>query len=436
MGFLSSKPLDNFQPPADKPWRAWLIWFFSSLFYFYEFCLQTSPSVMVPELMQAFKVNASALGNLSACYFYAYCIMQIPVGILLDTFGPRRLLTLACLVCATSSYIFAHTDSLLTAEIARFAMGLGSAFSIISSFKLISLWFPHRRFAMLSGLMVTFGMLGAVFGQRPLAHLVENLGWRSSMDSLAIAGFLLTIVLFFVISDGARFETYKRQHSNDFSWHALKEILQRGQTWYTAIYAGLLFAPIAAFGELWGVPYLTETYHLPRTTAASFISLIFIGFAIGSPLMGWLSEKIDKRACLLWGGFIGALISIVLLLTVHSALAAPFYLFGFGLFASNFMLAFTVAKEVNPEQYTGTAMGFLNTINNLGPSLLQPLIGLALDYKWHGALLADGTRIYSTHDYERAAILIIIDLLLAMLFLFFIKVPTKFNHDHSSTTAH
>src|SRR3954452_7317306 len=102
----------------NKP-QPWLIWGLASFFYFYENCLQVSPGVMVPELMRTFAVNAAALGNMAAFYFYAYAGMQIPVGVLTDRYGVRCLLSLAIAICALGSLIFGLAHSLTSAEIGR-----------------------------------------------------------------------------------------------------------------------------------------------------------------------------------------------------------------------------------------------------------------------------------------------------------------------------
>ena len=151
---MTSKTIEHIE--AGSKSYAWIVWACSALFFFYEFCLQSSPSVMVPELMQAFHVDASHLGKLSAYYFYAYALMQLPVGLLLDRFGPRIMMTVACFICALGAFIFSHTESLIAAEWARFFMGLGSACAFISALKLASLWFPPHRYPLLVGFLLMF----------------------------------------------------------------------------------------------------------------------------------------------------------------------------------------------------------------------------------------------------------------------------------------
>lgn len=409
-----------------SPVKAWLIWALGALFYFYEFALQSSPSVMVPELMQAFHVNSTQLGNLSAFYFYAYAAMQIPVGLLLDRFGPHLLLTLACLVCAIGAFAFAQTNSLGVAEIARFFMGIGSSFAVVSSLKLAALWFPAQRFTLLTGLMVTFGMLGAIFGQTVLAPLVDALGWRHSMIVLAAIGLLLTCLLASVVRNGPRFAALRSSQHTAVSGESLKAILSSRQAWLMAVYGGLMFAPTVAFGELWGVPYLVHVFSVPRSTAALIVSLIFVGWAVGSPVFGLLCDHFQKRSPFMWLAPIACLGCLSIILFVEPL---PLWLIAtllglFGFFSSAFLAVFPLLKESNPEHATGTAMGFLNTLNEFGPALLQPFFGWLLDRHWTGEM-ANGIRIYSIHTYHQASLALLGVLATAALLMVFIRTqPT------------
>ena len=157
--------------PLQKPSaKSWVVWFFAVSFYFYEFMIQVSPGVMAQDLMHDFGIRATGLGNLSAYYFYSYASMQLVVGVLLDSWGPRKLLSLSSIICAVGCYLFAHADSLLQAELSRLLIGAGSACAVISSFKLSTSWFPPRYFGVMTGLTVMTGMLGAIFGEVPLLY--------------------------------------------------------------------------------------------------------------------------------------------------------------------------------------------------------------------------------------------------------------------------
>ena len=168
--------------------HAWGIWLLSAFFMFYKYALEVSPSVMTSTLMSTFKISGAQLGNLAACYFYAYLLLQIPAGLLLDKIGPRKVTTLAIALCAAGSMVFARADTLLVAGIGRFLTGAGAAFAAVNCLKLIANWFPFKQFAFMAGLMMTVAMLGAVGGQAPLASFIDAMDWRYAMEIIGICG--------------------------------------------------------------------------------------------------------------------------------------------------------------------------------------------------------------------------------------------------------
>src|SRR5262247_3345324 len=172
---------------------ALLAWATASVFFFYAWIMRVAPSVMVEELMREFAVGAGVLGNLSAAYFYGYAGMQIPVGLLLDRFGPRRLITVAALCCAGGCVLFATGTTLATVITGRFLIGAAAAFSLVGSMAVAGQWFSPPRFAVLSGLAMAMGMAGGVFGQAPLRVAVEATDWRTTNLTLALGGVIIAV---------------------------------------------------------------------------------------------------------------------------------------------------------------------------------------------------------------------------------------------------
>src|SRR5215475_11719399 len=182
-------------PFDDRPLRVLPLfgWLTGALFFLYAWVLRVAPSVMVEELMRDFAVGAALLGNLSAAYFYGYAGMQIPVGVLLDRFGPRRLITVAALVCAGGCVLFATGTTLATVTAGRFLIGASAAFSLVGSMCIAGQWFSPGRFALFSGLAMAAGMAGGVLGQAPLRLAVEATDWRTTMLMLAAGGVALSV---------------------------------------------------------------------------------------------------------------------------------------------------------------------------------------------------------------------------------------------------
>lgn len=405
---------------STKKLLPWIIWALASSFVFYKYVLEVSPSVMAQELMAAFHLTGAQLGNLAACYFYAYLIMQIPVGLLLDRFAAKHMVTFAILMCALATLIFSSTHNLHTAYFTRILVGLFGAFSAVGTMKLVTLLFPAQRFALLAGLMMTVAMLGAVVGQGPLAFSVLHLGWRHSMLMLAIVGGFLGVAFFL-------FAAHKTEqvphHKNSFKYvlMGLKTICSNRNSWLIAIYSGLAFAPINAFAGLWGIPFLTETYHMARPQMAGIVSLTFIGFAIGCPLSGWFSNRIGKRKIVMLWGTVIALICLCLCLYV----ALPIWLlsclmFIMGFFISFFFLSFAYISELNPQHMAGSSIGFINMFNALCGAVSEPLIGKILDMHWHGKMIA-GARYFGVENYQHALLILPIGMCAAIVLLLLCK---------------
>ncbi len=175
---------------------AWILWGLSCLFLLYEYFLRTAPSVIVPELEAAFGVTAGAIGALSGFYFYVYAPMQIPVGLLMDRFGARRLLTLAAILCGLGGILFGIAPTYWVAAAGRILMGFGSAFAWVGMVYISSHWFRAERLALLIGLGNSAASVGAIIGQGPLALAVAQLGWRLAVAVVGgVAGLLIAVAM-------------------------------------------------------------------------------------------------------------------------------------------------------------------------------------------------------------------------------------------------
>lgn len=414
--------------------RAAVVWGLAALFYLYELMLLVSPSVMVNDLSAEFNTSAEQLGSLSAFYYYAYALMQIPVGLLIDRFGPRKLLTVASVLCAIGCLVFAYSQNLLSAQVGRFIMGLGGSFAVVSCLKLSSMWFPIHRFALLTGLMVAIGMMGGVFGQAPVAKLVMAIGWRdASMIGAGIA-FFMSVLIALIIADHP-FMTPKNQ-SHPLENHdlfaktgpqtisiiaGLKAVMKMPQVWIVSIFAGLMFVPTTGFGQLWGVPYFIERFQIPKDSAAFAVSMIFFGWAIGGPLYGWLSDKIGLRKLPMWFAAVGTLLVLLMIFYLPVSLGqAKLLMLLLGLFSSGFVLAFSVIREINIPILTGTAIGFINTINNASGALAQPILGKLLDKFYTGAMVL-GEPVYTVAVYNKALLFLPLCIVLSWFVLPFIR---------------
>jgi MFS family permease len=373
-------------------------WMTGATFFFYAWVLRVAPSVMVEELMRDFAVGAAVLGHLSAAYFYGYAGMQIPVGVLLDRFGPRRLMSAAALVCAGGCVLLATSNSLAMATAGRFLIGASASFSLVGAMAVAGHWFDTRRFALLSGLAMAMGMAGGVFGQAPLRLAVEATDWRTTTLALAAGGIAIGLAAWATVRD-------RRRGSGGVgsALSGLGIVLRHRQTWLIAL-AGLgTSAPLLAFAGLWGVPFLETAYGLSRTQAAALTSIIFVGWGVGAPLIGWVSDMIGRRRPPLIAGLALQTVALSVLVYVPglslTALATLCFLVGF--LGSAQIACFALVRENHPAALSGTGIGFVNGMITGAGALFQPLVGLLLDMAWAGEI-AQGARVYDTGAYQLA----------------------------------
>src|SRR3989339_132487 len=263
-----------------------------SAFLVFEMGVQVSPSVMTSQLMHDLNISTFGLGLMSGIYFYTYAAMQIPSGILFDHFKSRVILTSAILICALGTLLFSFAPNIYLGSLARSLMGFGSAFAFVSVLVVTADLFSHKHFALITGITQMLAALGAMLGQIPLSHAVIIFGWHRAMFYLAIMGFILALLSWLFLN----YEKNKIVTTHqDYLWKNLKKIFTNKQTWFIALYACLLWTPMSGFASLWGVPYLMTAHHLTHTQSATLSAMMWLGLALASPLLGWLSTFIRRR---------------------------------------------------------------------------------------------------------------------------------------------
>lgn len=407
----------------------YLVWFLGAFFFFVDYVLRVSPSVLTPTLMRLFHANAFTIGGFSAFFYYAYIGMQIPVGILVDRFGPKRLLTLSALICAGSTFMFADMSDITMGFFSRFLMGFGASFAFVGTLKLISLWFKAEQFAFLAGLTQAMGMVGAMVGQGPMALIYQSFGWRLSMYSLAALFLMVAVAMFMIIKD----QNIHLTHDNIGAHHdvkvlkSLRIILTNPQTWLNCIFIGFLYAPSACFGEQWGASFLSLNQGISIEAAGQETGMMFIGLAIGCPVLGLISDRIQRRLLVMRVSVIVCffLLCIIIYGRLFTAILGPIspttytaILFVYGFFNSGIVSSYALASEINPRQLTGMALGITNMASVIIGAIMIPIVGFTLDHLWNGVMV-NGIRLFDISEYHIAFAALPIGFILALFITFF-----------------
>jgi MFS family permease len=404
------------------------------MLYFVSYFHRVSITVIVEDLMRDFSASATSLGFLSSLYFYPYAAMQIPAGLLVDSIGSRKTLTLFCFMASIGTLIFAFSPNLFSAMLGRALVGLGVSVAFLCTAKLIASWFDAKSFASLTGLLVSIGNIGALIGSAPLAYLVTALGWRFSFFLIASATFVLTIALWFEVKDAPKEITPRPCHSHstpappnnrwDRSTDGIRLSFRSRDFWFTAFPPLFFFGTFISLQGLWGVPYLMQVYELSKIDASIVIMMMAIGFSFGATFWGLVSDRlvVSRKRVYLIGLVLYSLtwflFTSVTTETTRSFL--PLLLLLLGFFFGVMPISIVMVKELFPKRMMGAATGSANAYPFVGAAFYQILIGYFLDT--HGLVnIVEGVRVFSRVSYRLSFTVCLATLIAATAMAFLIK---------------
>ena len=387
--------------PAVSSRSAIVAFSLGALFFGYAFIQRVAPSIMTTELMRDFAVGGAALGSLSAFYFWTYASIQLPVGILTDRFGPRKLMSVAAAICAVAAAGFAFSESLIAASFWRAIIGGTVAFGFVGTLAIVSYWFRHSAHAALTGVLQAVGMLGAVFAQGLMRPLVEENGWRSTMTSLAVVALVIAVLVYFLVPK--RSQEQKKVEVKTGIFDGLKVVASNSQSWLCALIGFGAASTMLSFSGLWAVPWLSTVHGYTPTQAAQITTTLFLGWAVFSPFVGWGSDLIGRRNPIMVVGLAGYTIGLFIMLyfTPSTTITLMLLMFIIGGCGSVMTIGFVAVKEHNAPQHASTSIGLMNMMVVGSGALMQPLIGWLLDQNWDGVML-EGARVYSASAYSTA----------------------------------
>lgn len=395
-------------------WHSWLALLMGGMFYCYQFLVRVSPNVMTDELMSSFAIDAAGLSFVLMWYYAGYVGMQIPLGVLMDKLGARRIVAAGAILCGLSTYLFSISATPYLAAAARFMIGIGSACGYIGTLKLGSQWFTREKMPLVVGVTMTLGTVGASIGGLPLEYLNANVGWQHSLLFIAFIGLMIGACVLLLIG---KHPPHPAPVPED--QHILEDlfaIVKMPQAWLFAVFAMLMYLPLTLIGDLWGISFLEKKNQIPEAEATLPVLCMFIGVAVGSPVFAWLTDlwKSRKKPMIL-----GALATLVIYLVIMYVpitsivlVCGLFFLAGF--FFNGQPIAFTCICEIMPLHASGVAIGFVNMIVMLSGFIFLPIVGQILVSFWDGTMV-NGVPAYSASDFQIALTVIPLCLGLALL---------------------
>lgn len=384
--------------------KPWLVCLGAALFFYFVFFQLAMFNSISHIVMSDFNITTTQLGYLSSSYFFADALCIIPAGILLDRFSTRKLALFVMLLCILTTYLFACTSSYSLALTARIINGIGNAFAFLSSMQLAARWLPAKRRALGISLIITIFMIGGMVAQTPFMLLISWMGWRWAMVVNASIGLVFLIYMFFYLQDYPEGQTPSAKHISIQAMGAqFLAALKNPQNWLCSWYITLMNFPIILLGELWGIMYLTQAKQLSATTAGNIASMLFVGMIIGAPIIGWVSDKLQRR-CLPMIISSSLLLIFTLLIMFDNHLSTAHLDLAFliiGLLSSGQSIGYPALAESNPPAIISMAMSIVAILLNLVSFFVQPLFGWLMHLSWNGTM-QNSTPIYTAHDFVLA----------------------------------
>jgi len=369
----------------------WLIFWILAVSYILVYFHRLCPAVVAVDMMRDLQAGGPLLGLLGSAYFYPYAIMQLPAGLLSDSWGPRRAITVFFVVAFVGSLILGLAPSLFVAVVGRTLVGLGVSMLFVPSMKVLAEWFRVREFATMTGILMAMGGIGSLSAATPLAILSDWIGWRFSFVIVGAITLLLAILVWLFVRDRPSDKGWPSPAEGMGSdrvpvglLEGMKKVLTYPWFWPVAIWFFFDCAVFFSFGGLWGGPYLMQVYGFTKGEAGQILSMLAIGMIVGSPMVSYLSNRIfrGRKPVIVLSGVV--LVGVTGLLAFYTEKLPTPALYAIclslGIFSSAIVvIGFTTTKELFPVQIAGTSTGLVNLFPFLGGAVAQPVLGYVLE---------------------------------------------------------
>ncbi|MCY4413458.1 MAG: MFS transporter [Alphaproteobacteria bacterium] len=266
----------------------WRNWSFITLFYAYQYIVRVLPNIIYKPIVETFGINATIFGQFSGIYYIGYALAHIPVSLLFDRFGLKKVLPLTLLLMVGGLLPIIYTESWIYPVFGRFLTGIGSASVTLAAFHIIRVGFPVAKHPMMLSLTIALGLVGAVYGGRPTAYLCDQLGHVAVIQILVAVGSIISVISYISLPKE------KNRLKDVQILKGLKHVFCNKNTMWMSLTAGLMIGSLEGFPDAWGVMFFTKVYGLQFDYSAQLTSLIFLGLGVGGPLVSYAAEKTGK----------------------------------------------------------------------------------------------------------------------------------------------
>lgn len=368
----------------------WVVWSLLVVCYMVSFFHRMSVAVVKEDITTQFGLSTTEFGAMASMYFYAYCIAQIPTGIMVDSVGVRRTVTISMAVAALATMAFGYAQSASMLYISRFMVGIGVAACFVCVMKVQSQWFKEREFSTLSGICLFVGNIGSLSAQAPLAFLVAFCSFGGAFFFIGLGTLLLALLCALLVRNTpqdvgfAPINPLPPENGESLSLaQSVLTVVKNSRLFVLNIFYFFTGSQLLGFAGTWSNSYIRDVYAVDISVSSHMASMQIVSFMLGSFLLGYLSDKTGKRK-----PFIVVPMLLVALTWAFLAVAGgpelpqAVYvgcLVVMGFFSGAFSVMMAICKELSPRQSTGTAIAVLNTFGFLGVALSTPVYGYVLD---------------------------------------------------------
>lgn len=352
---------------------AWTVWIIASIFYAYQYILRVMPNIMLDDIMQQFNISAATFGQFSGVYYIGYSLMHLPIGIMLDRYGPRKVMTACVLMTVVGLLPLVFADHWIYPIIGRALIGVGSSAAILGLFKIIRMTFSESRFPRMLSFSVTIGLIGAIYGGGPVSYMREAFGYQSVIQLFAVVGIALACITYWIIPN-----VQSTQQTTVMS--DIKEVLSNYRVIWCCIFAGMMVGPLEGFADVWGTAFLKQVYGFDAALAASLSSMIFIGMCFGAPVLSLIAERIGSYLTTIIGAGIAMAASFCFILIwklTPGVLSFSFILIG--VCCAYQILAIYKASTYVREQVAGLTTAVANMIIMIFGYVFHTTIGSTIN---------------------------------------------------------